>query len=159
MPLSRSAGLRTIADNLDLIAIEADLSGHPKRADKLRNNAAFLRKTAALENHLENAMGKFEKKIHAVEKERDDAKQQLIAAQTALNQAGEAKTQLDALTAAGKVADDADVAALTDDPENATTVAGGTGTDTTVGAGGTDTTAGGAETPPVTPVAPVTPAA
>lgn len=90
----------------------ADANEHkPKLAGEL---LAIIR----LILELEIQMGRFADKIHAVEKERDDAKAALIPLQTALDQATQAKTTIDALTTAGKVADDADVAALTDDPAN-----------------------------------------
>jgi hypothetical protein len=116
-----TANLRKVADNLDGIADHEALRGHEKLVHVLRNNAAYVRKAALVYLNTEIAMGKFADKIHAVEKDRDAAKAQVLSLQTELAQAQQAQTQLDALTAAGRIADDADLAALSDDPAETTT--------------------------------------
>jgi predicted nucleic acid-binding Zn-ribbon protein len=111
------AGLRQVADNVDKLADEARDRQH-RREPSLRNNARFLRRAALTVHELEKTMGAFADKIHKTETERDAARAEAASLRTQLGQAGEAQKTLDALTAAGKVADDQDVAALSDDPED-----------------------------------------
>lgn len=125
--------LRKIADNLDVLADHEKRHGHDRYVGPLRNNAAYLRRAATIILNTEITMGKFADKIHATEKQRDDALARATAAETQAAQNAQAQVQLDALQAAGKIADDADVAALTDDTTTTTTG------DTTGTGGGSNT--------------------